>query len=65
MYSNTVLASEMVKQLSSFFGDILAETKIRRNVKIGESSAMGQSVMQYAPDSIGTEDFRNLVEELI
>ena len=65
MYSNTVLASEMVKQLSAFFGNVLAETKIRRNVKIGESSAMGQSVMQYAPDSIGAEDFSNLVEELI
>ena len=65
MFSNTVLASEMVKQLSSFFGDLLAGTKIRRNVKIGESSAMGQSVMQYAPDSIGAQDFIQLVEEIL
>jgi len=65
MFSNTVLASEMVRQLSSFFGDLLTETKIRRNVKIGESSAMGQSVMQYAPDSIGAQDFIQLVEEII
>jgi len=65
MFSNTVLASEMVKQLSSFFGDLLTETKIRRNVKIGESSAMGQSVMQYAPDSIGAQDFIQLVEEIL
>ncbi|MCE5250672.1 ParA family protein [bacterium] len=65
MYSNTVLAGEMVKQLHSFFGDTLAKTKIRRNVKIGESSAMGQSIMEYDPDSIGAQDFRNLVEELV
>ena len=65
MYSNTILASEMVRQLSSFFGEILTETKIRRNVKIGESSAMRQNIVEYAPNSIGAEDFSRLVEELL
>jgi chromosome partitioning protein len=65
MYSNTVLASEMVKQLSSFFSETLTKTRIRRNVKIGESSAMGQSIMEYDPVSIGAQDFENLVEELM
>ena len=65
MYSNTVLANEMIKQLSSFFGDKLSKTVIRRNVKIGESSAMGQSVIQYDPGSIGARDFESLVEELL
>jgi len=65
MFSNTVLASEMHGQLQSFFGDLLAKTPIRRNVKIGESSAMGLSVFDYDPKSIGAVDFTNLVEELI
>ena len=65
MYSNTILAGEMVRQLSSFFGDILTETKIRRNVKIGESSAMRKNIVEYAPNSIGAEDFNKLVEELL
>jgi chromosome partitioning protein len=65
MYSNTVLANEMIKQLSSFFGAKLSKTVIRRNVKIGESSAMGQSVIQYDPGSIGARDFESLVEELL
>jgi len=65
MYTKTVLAGEMLKQLGSFFGDKLSGTPIRRNVKIGESSAMGQSIMDYDPRSIGAEDFVNLVEELI
>ena len=65
MYSKTVLAAEMVRQLSSFFGDVLTKTKIRRNVKIGESSAMGMSIMQYAPESNGAEDFGKLVKELL
>ena len=65
MYLNTVLAGEMVKQLGSFFNTTLTETKIRRNVKIGESSAMGKSVMQYDPGSIGAHDFEKLVEEIL
>ncbi len=65
MYSNTVLANEMLKQLSSFFGEKLARTVIRRNVKIGESSAMGQSVIHYDPTSIGAQDYAALVEEIL
>jgi len=65
MYSNTVLAGEMLKQLDSFFGEKLARIPIRRNVKIGESSAMGQSIFQYDPKSIGAKDFENLVKELV
>lgn len=65
MYTNTVLASEMVKQLKNFFGDTLASTKIRRNVKIGESSAMGKSIIEYDPGSIGAQDFVSIVEEIL
>ena len=65
MYSNTVLANEMLKQLTSFFGEKLARTVIRRNVKIGESSAMGQSVIHYDPASIGALDYAALVEEIL
>ncbi|MDP2983138.1 MAG: ParA family protein [Candidatus Latescibacter sp.] len=65
MYSNTVLATEMLKQLSAFFGDKMAKTPIRRNVRIGESAAMGQSIIYYDPSSIGAKDFENLVEEII
>ncbi len=65
MYTNTVHAGEMVRQLERFFGDRLAKTRIRRNVKIGECSATGVSIFQYDPKSIGAEDFEQLVEELL
>ena len=65
MFSNTVLAAEMLKQLDAFFGDKLATTRIRRNVKIGESSAVGMSIMDYDPASIGAKDFQCLVEEIM
>ena len=50
MFTKTILAGEMHKQLSAFFGDKLAATSIRRNIKIGESSAMGQSIIEYDPE---------------
>lgn len=65
MYTNTVLAMEMLKQLTGFFGEKLAKTPIRRNVRIGESSAVGKSIIYYDPASIGAKDFENLVEEII
>jgi chromosome partitioning protein len=65
MYMRTVLADEMIKQLKDFFGDNLTNTVIRRNVKIGESSAMQKSVMEYAPGSAGAQDYKALVEELL
>jgi chromosome partitioning protein len=65
MYSKTILATEMLKQLESHFGDNLVSTKIRRNVKIGESSAVGQSIIAYDPKSIGAHDFTNLIKELL
>lgn len=65
MYTNTVLANEMLKQLNTYFGDRLTKTVIRRNVKIGESSAMGQSVIHYDPSSLGALDFAALVEEIV
>ncbi len=65
MFSNTVLANEMLKQLGSYFGDRLTKTAIRRNVKIGESSAMGQSVIDYDPSSLGAQDFASLVGEIL
>jgi chromosome partitioning protein len=65
MFTNTVLAGEMVKQLETYFGEKVTTTRIRRNVKIGECSAMGESIFQYDPKSIGAEDFEQLVEEIL
>jgi chromosome partitioning protein len=65
MYSKTILANEMLKQLRNHFGHALSSTKIRRNVKIGEATAVGKSILSYAPGSIGAQDFTDLIKELI
>lgn len=65
MYSKTILANEMLKQLRNHFGNTLSSTKIRRNVKIGEATAVGKSILSYEPWSIGARDFTDLIKELI
>lgn len=65
MYSKTILAKEMLQQLENHFNDTLTTAKIRRNVKIGESSAVGQSIIAYEPKSIGAQDFLLLAKELL
>ena len=65
MYSKTILANEMLKQLRNHFDDNLVSTAIRKNVKIGESSAVGKSIIAYDPKSIGAKDFMALVKELL
>jgi len=65
MYSKTILANEMLKQLENHFDDNLVSTTIRRNVRIGESSAVGKGIIAYDPKSIGAQDFKDLLEELL
>lgn len=40
-------------------------TRIRRNIRLAEAPSFGQSIFQYAPDSNGAADYRELAEELM
>jgi len=65
MYSKTILANEMLRQLQNHFDHTLSSTRVRRNVKIGEATAVGKSILSYEPGSIGARDFNDLIRELI
>lgn len=74
--SNTRLALEVSQDVGAFFGNHregrtpwagarMFQTKIRRNIRLAEAPSFGQSIFQYAPDSNGAEDYRNLAREII
>ncbi|GIX02811.1 MAG: ParA family protein [Thermogutta sp.] len=74
--SHTRLALEVSEDVGAFFGNRrdgrtpwagaqLFQTRIRRNVRLAEAPSFGQSIFQYAPDSNGAEDYRNLAREII
>jgi len=73
--ASTRLATEVVDDLAGFLAAArhtdtpwsqakLYETRIRRNIKLAESSSFGQTVFEYAPRSNGAIDYRNLALEV-
>ena len=74
--SGTRLAAEVAADVREFFeervtdGDAWAqartfETRIRRNIRLAEAPSFGQSIFQYAPQSHGAEDYRELGREVL
>jgi chromosome partitioning protein len=41
------------------------QTRIRRNIRVAEAPSFGQSIFQYAPQSHGAEDYRQLAQEVL
>ncbi len=41
------------------------DTRIRRNIRLAEAPSFGQSILQYAPQSNGAEDYRQLAGEVL
>lgn len=63
-YEKSKLSQMVEESLRSNFGDIVFQTKIRKNVAIAEAPLYAQSVLSYAPSSKGTQDYMSLTEEI-
>lgn len=46
-------------------GSFLLKTCIRSNIHLREAAAAGKDIFQHKPDSRGSEDFKDLAEEMI
>ena len=56
---------EVMDVLKERFGILLYKNYIREDSKLAESPSYKQSIMQYAPDSIGAINYRELAKEII
>jgi chromosome partitioning protein len=61
----TRLTQEVLDEVRRFFPDRLLKTVIRPNVKLAEAPSYGQTVLSYAADSNGAEDYRRLAREFL
>ncbi len=59
------LARETIKEIQTHFKERVTKTRIRSNVRIAEAPSHGKSVLDYAADSNGAEDFMALARELL
>ncbi|MEO8495346.1 MAG: AAA family ATPase [Planctomycetota bacterium] len=74
--SGTRLAAEVSADVQNFFNQSAAtdkswekartfDTRIRRNIRLAEAPSFGQSIFEYAPQSHGAEDYRDLAREVL
>jgi chromosome partitioning protein len=60
-----IFSRQIQQQMREFFGDLVFNTVIHRNVRIAEAPSTGQSILAYAPESRGAAEYRALAEEII
>jgi chromosome partitioning protein len=57
------LTQEVLDEIRTHFPDKLYDTVIRPNVKLAEAPSFGRSVLAYAGDSNGADDYRTFAAE--
>ena len=66
MYDEALeLTSEVDQEVRDFFGEVVFDTVIPRDVKVTEAPSHGQSVLDYAPRSRGSRAYTELCMEVL
>jgi chromosome partitioning protein len=66
MYDHTLeLTKEVDKEVREFFGEIVYNTVIPRDVSVSEAPSHGESVIDYAPRSRGARAYVELCMEVL
>ncbi len=58
-------SQQVLEIINKNFGKYLFHNHIRNNVQLKEAAAVGQTIFEYAPDSIGAADYQGFAEELL
>ncbi len=61
----TALSREIERQMRDYFGGLVFETVIRRNVRLAEAPSAGEPITDYAPQSRGASDYTALAREIL
>jgi ATPases involved in chromosome partitioning len=59
------ICGQALAQAQEWFKDKLFETVIRRNAKLTTAPALRQTIYEHAPSSYGSEDYMNLITEML
>ena len=61
----TNLAHQVAEDAESYFSDMMFETTIPRNVRLGEAPSFGKPIIIYAPESVGAKSYNSLAQEVL
>jgi chromosome partitioning protein len=65
MYSRTNLANQVVAEVRKFFGKLVFETIIQRNIRLSEAPSHRLSAIKYDASSSGAIAYLNLAREFL
>ena len=66
MYDSRLrLSNQVVDEVKKHFHEMVFNTIIQRNVKVGEAPSFGESILDYDSTSKGAENYLNLAHEVI
>lgn len=66
MYDSRLrLSNQVVEEVRKHFGDMVFETIIQRNVRLGEAPSYGESIIKYDASSKGAANYLNMAHELL
>ena len=63
--ARTNLSTEVLREIEAHFGDLLARSRIRNNVKLAEAPSFGRTIFEHAPDSNGARDYAAFATEFL
>ena len=63
--SRLQLSRSVAKEARRYFGKQVFSTVINRNIRLAEAPSFGQSIISYAPDSAGAENYTDLAAEVM
>jgi len=63
--TRTLLSRDVQRQMREFFGDLVYETVIHKNVRLAEAPSAGEPVLTYAAESRAAAEYRALAQEII
>ncbi len=59
------LSNQVVEEVRKHFGDMVFDTIIQRNVRLGEAPSYGESIIKYDASSKGAANYLNMAHELL
>lgn len=66
MYDSRLrLSNQVVEEVKKHFADMVFDTIIQRNVRLGEAPSYGESIIKYDASSKGAANYLNMANELL
>lgn len=64
-WESSNLSKEIEKRLRQYLGDLVFNTKIRKNITLAEAPLVNKNIVDFAPKCNGTLDYQSFVKEFL